>query len=425
MGAVEVRDARSGGPEALAGRCRFCDAELRHSFADLGMSPLANAYLAADELGRPETFYPLHAFVCEECYLVQLPEFESPEKIFGEYAYFSSFSTSFLEHARQYVGQSIGRFGLDSESRVLEVASNDGYLLQYFRDRGVPVLGVEPARNVAEAAEAAGIRTVSEFFGRRLARELAAAGEEADLVVANNVLAHVPDLNDFVAGLKLVLAPGGAATVEFPHLLRLIAGAEFDTIYHEHFSYFSFTTAERVFAAQGLRLFDVDEIPTHGGSLRIYACHADDQRRPSGAVDELLEREHREGLTEISTYTAFEERPKAMKRDLLEFLIAATKAGERVVGYGAAAKATTLLNYCGIRDDLVDYVVDRSPHKQGRFLPGSHLAIHDPAQVGVTRPDYLLLFAWNLKDEIMEQMSHVREFGCRFVVPIPRLAVSE
>jgi SAM-dependent methyltransferase len=425
MRAVEVREARSGVTKASAGRCRFCDAELRHSFADLGMSPLANSYLNADELDSPETFYPLHAFVCEECYLVQLPEFEPPEKIFKDYAYFSSFSTSFLEHARRYVEQSIGRFGLDTNSRILEVASNDGYLLQYFRDQGIPVLGVEPARNVAEAAEAGGIRTIPDFFGRRLASELVAAGEAADLVIGNNVLAHVPDLNDFVAGLKLVPKPGGVITLEFPHLLRLIAGGEFDTIYHEHFSYFSFTTVHRVFAAHGLRLFDVEEIPTHGGSLRIYACHAEDERRPSGAAEDLLERERREGLTEIETYTAFEERPKAAKRDLLEFLIGARRAGQNVVGYGAAAKATTLLNYCSIRDDFIDYVVDRSPHKQGRFLPGSHLPIHDPAQVDVTRPDYLLLFAWNLKDEIIEQMRHVREFGCRFVVPIPRLAVSE
>jgi SAM-dependent methyltransferase len=418
-----VRDARSGVAKASTGRCRFCDAQLRHSFVDLGMSPLANSYLTAAELGRPETFYPLHAFVCEECYLVQLPEFESPERIFQDYAYFSSFSTSFLEHARRYVEQSIVRFGLDQESRVLEVASNDGYLLQYFQERGVPVLGVEPARNVAEAAETAGIRTIMDFFGRRLARELVAAGEAADLVVGNNVLAHVPDLNDFVPGLKLVLKPGGAITLEFPHLLRLITGAEFDTIYHEHFSYFSFTTVERVFAAHGLRLFDVEEIPTHGGSLRIYACHAEDERRPSDAAEELLERERREGLTEFATYTAFEKRPKAVKRDLLEFLIGASRAGESVVGYGAAAKATTLLNYCGIRSDLVEYVVDRSPHKQGRFLPGSHLPIHDPTQVDVTRPDYLLLFAWNLKDEIVEQMQRVREFGCRFVVPIPQVEI--
>jgi SAM-dependent methyltransferase len=425
MRAVEVTDARSGVKQTTTGRCRFCDAELRHSFADLGMSPLANSYLAADELDRPETFYPLHAFVCEECYLVQLPEFEPPEKIFRDYAYFSSFSTTFVEHARRYVEQSIGRFGLDSQSRILEVASNDGYLLRFFRDQGIPVLGVEPARNVAEVAEAEGIRTMADFFGRRLARELVAAGEAADLVVGNNVLAHVPDLNDFVAGLKLVLKTGGAITLEFPHLLRLIDGAEFDTIYHEHFSYFSFTTVDRVFASHGLSLFDVEEIPTHGGSLRIYGCHAEEERRLSGAAEELLERERREGLTEIATYTEFEERPKAVKHDLLEFLIRARRAGETVVGYGAAAKATTLLNYCGIRGDLVDYVVDRSPHKQGRFLPGSHLPIHDPGHVDATRPDYLLLFAWNLKDEIVQQMGRVREFGCRFVVPIPQLEICE
>jgi hypothetical protein len=288
------------------------------------------------------------------------------------------------------------------------------------------VLGVEPARNVAEAAEAAGIRTITDFFGRRLAGELVGAGEAADLVVGNNVLAHVPDLNDFVGGLKLVLMPGGTITLEFPHLLRLIAGGEFDTIYHEHFSYFSFTTVDRVFAAHGLRLFDVEEIPTHGGSLRIYACHAEDGQKPMGAaVEELLERERREGLTEIETYTEFETRTQAVKRELLEYLIGTKRAGKSVVGYGAAAKATTLLNYCGIRNDFIDYVVDRSPHKQGRFLPGSRLPIYDPREVEVTRPDYLLLFAWNLKDEIIEQMRTVRQFGCRFVVPIPQVEICD
>jgi SAM-dependent methyltransferase len=422
---AKVADARHGIAEVVAGRCRFCDAEVRHSFVDLGMSPLANSYLTVDELDQPETFYPLHAFACEECYLVQLPELESPERIFTDYAYFSSVSTSFLAHARRYVEQAVGRFGLDPNSRILEVASNDGYLLQYFRDRGIPVLGVEPARNVAAAAEAAGIRTISDFFGRRLARELVAAGEAAELVVGNNVLAHVPDLNDFVAGLKLVLKPGGTITLEFPHLLRLIAGGEFDTIYHEHFSYFSLTTVVRVLAAHGLSLVDVEEIPTHGGSLRIYAGHAEDEQPVGAAVDELLEREQRDGLTHIETYTAFEERAKAAKRDLLAFLIRTKGNGQCVVGYGAAAKATTLLNYCGVRNDFIDYVVDRSGHKQGLFLPGSRLAIYDPAEVEVTRPDYLLLFAWNLKDEIVEQMRGVREFGCRFVVPIPQVEICD
>lgn len=331
-----------------------------------------------------------------------------------------------MEHARRYVEQVVARFDFDSTTRVLEVASNDGYLLQYFRDRGIPVLGVEPARNVAAAAEAAGIPTVVDFFGRQLAGELLEGGEAPDLVVANNVLAHVPDLNDFVAGLKTVLKPGGIVTAEFPHVLRLIAGNEFDTIYHEHFSYFSLAAAERVFAAHGLRLFDVEEVPTHGGSLRIYACHAEDEERKAGpAVSELLERERAEGLEDLETYTGFDERARAAKRDLLDFLIRVKREGRSVVGYGAAAKATTLLNYCGIRSDFVDYVVDRSPHKQGRFLPGCHLPIYDPAMVAETRPDYFLILAWNLKDEIIEQMSGVRAFGCRFVVPVPQVEIHE
>jgi SAM-dependent methyltransferase len=411
-------------PRDVPAECRLCGAALRDSFADLGSSPLANSYPTAEDLRHGERFYPLHAYVCAQCFLVQLTEVTSPEELFSEYAYFSSYSETWLRHARAYVDQMMTRLALGRTSSVVEIASNDGYLLQYFRERGVPVLGIEPARNVAAVAAANGIPTVAEFFSCAKARELAAAGHHADLVVANNVLAHVPRLNDFVAGIRAILKPGGVATAEFPHLLRLIEQTEFDTIYHEHFSYFSFLTVERVFAAHGLRIFDVDELPTHGGSLRIYACDAAVEpvdERPS--VEGLRARERTAGLTSRETYAAFEERVREAKRALLEFVIDAKRAGKTIAAYGAAAKGTTLLNYCGIRSDFIDYVADSSPHKQGRFLPGTHLPIHAPDRVHETRPDYLLILPWNLKDEIMEQMADVLSFGCRFVVPIPEVRV--
>jgi SAM-dependent methyltransferase len=406
--------------------CRTCGAPLGHTFADLGSSPLANSYLTEAQLEEAEPFYPLRVLVCDRCFLVQLPPVATPEQLFSDYAYFSSYSESWLRHARDYAEHMVDRFGFDSGSKVVEIASNDGYLLRYFKERGVPVLGIEPARNVAASAEEAGIPTRVEFFGRETAEMLRTAGEEADLLVGNNVLAHVPDLNGFVAGLRTLLKPGGVVTMEFPHLLRLIERTEFDTIYHEHLSYFSVISVERPFEQAGLTLFDVEELPTHGGSLRIYARHAEDASKPvSASLAELRERERKAGLERLDTYMSFDERVRRVKRDLLEFLIDAERAGKSTVGYGAPAKGNTLLNYCGIRGDLLDYVVDRSPHKQGRFLPGTRLPIRDPDEVARTRPDYLLLLAWNLKDEIIEQMSHVRAFGCRFVVPIPEPTVYE
>lgn len=404
--------------------CRFCRAPLAHSFADLGMSPLANAYVKPERARAMEPFYPLHAYVCGTCLLVQLEEFESPQQIFGDYSYFSSYSASWLEHAERYTATMIERFGIDGNWQVVEVASNDGYLLQYFKRQGVPVLGVEPAANVAKVAVDAGIPTVVRFFGTRTAGELAAAGQKADLLIGNNVLAHVPDLNDFVNGLKLALKEHGIITMEFPHLLRLIRENQFDTIYHEHFSYFSFLTVEKVFAAHGLTLFDVDELPTHGGSLRIYGRHSDDGSRPvADRVDALRRKEMQAGLTDMNVYARFAEQVKDTKRKLLTFLIEAKRAGKRVVGYGAAAKGNTLLNYCGVRSDFLDYVVDLSPHKQGHFLPGTRLPILAPEQIRATRPDYVLILPWNLKQEIQQQMGYVREWGGKFVVPIPEVQV--
>ena len=403
--------------------CRFCATPLPHSIADLGTSPLANAYLTADRLNAAEAYYPLHAFVCEHCFLVQLGEFAAPADIFSDYAYFSSVSESWVEHARRYAAEMTARLGLGARHRVVEIASNDGYLLQFFRERGIGVLGVEPAANVALAAEARGIPTLVKFFGHRTARELVAGGTRADLLVGNNVLAHVPALNDFVAGVCEVLAPDGRATFEFPHLLRLIEGAEFDTIYHEHFSYLSLLAVRRVFAAHGLTVVQVDELPTHGGSLRVHARHTESAGPVDPSVPAVLAAESAAGLDRIETYTAFQGSVRRAKRELLRFLLAARRQGRSVVAYGAAAKGNTLLNYCGIRGDFIDYVVDRSPHKQGRFLPGSRLPIHAPERIAETRPDYVLILPWNLREEIMRQMPHVREWGGRFVVPIPTVQV--
>jgi SAM-dependent methyltransferase len=426
IGNPALEDLVGAGSVTVPGlTCRFCASQLRHSFADLGSSPLANAFLQPEDLGRPERFYPLQAFVCSECLLVQLAEFEPPEEIFSDYVYFSSYSDSWVEHARRYVEHAVERFRLHPGSSVIEIASNDGYLLQFFKARGMPVLGVEPAANVAAAARERGIPTLVKFFGRVTAEELVREGLRPDLVVANNVLAHVPGLNDFVAGIAALLAPGGVATLEFHHLLPLIKDCEFDTIYHEHFSYFSLHSVERVLAAHRLHIFDVDVLPTHGGSLRIYVRTAGAGDGTGPRVAEVREAEREARLSEMETYSRFEERVRAAKRDLLGFLIAAKRDGRSVVAYGAAAKGNTLLNYCGIRSDFVEYVVDRSPHKQGRFLPGSRLPIHEPERVAETRPDYLLILPWNLKDEILEQMAHVREFGCRFITPIPTVQVHD
>lgn len=404
------------------GSCRFCGEVLVHSFIDLGISPLANNYLKSYQLSSMEPFYPLHVFVCGRCLLVQLEEFESPDRIFDDYAYFSSYSM--LEHAKNYVEMAVPRFGLNEKSRVVEIASNDGYLLQYFAAKGVPVLGIEPAANVAEAAIKKGIKTVVRFFGEEVARQLVREEIAADVIVANNVLAHVPKLNDFVRGMKVLLAPQGVITVEFPHLMRLMEETLFDTIYHEHFSYFSLTTVEKIFARHNLVLFDVDVIPTHGGSLRIYVRHAEDASKDTSTrITELKTREADDGYDHLERYLTFATKAKEVKRKVLSFLIAVKNAGKTIVGYGAAAKATTFLNYCGIRDDFIDYVVDRSPHKQGLFLPGTHLPIHPPGRVEETKPDYLLLLAWNLKDEIMEQMGFIRNWNGQFVVAVPDLTI--
>jgi SAM-dependent methyltransferase len=368
-----------------------------------------------------EPFYPLHARVCSECFLVQLEEFASPESIFSDYVYFSSYSSTWLEHAFRYAEYATSRFGLSSKSLVIEVGSNDGYLLQYFAQRGIPVVGVEPARNVADVARAKGIPTEARFFGEGTARELASRGR-ADLLVANNVLAHVPDLNDFVAGITTLLAPRGTATLEFPHLLRLVEEEQFDTIYHEHFSYFSLTTVERVFAAHGLIITDVEEWPTHGGSLRIFASR---RGETSAHVHELRAREEAAGLEDLETYKSFGPRVRRAKREILSFLIGAKEAGEAIVGYGAPAKGNTLLNFCGIGTDFIDYTVDRNPHKQGRYLPGTHIPIFAPAEIRRTRPDTIFVLPWNLREEIIEEMSFVREWGGRFLVRSPQLQVHE
>ncbi len=405
--------------------CRSCGAPLRHTFVDLGVSPISNNFLKPEDLNKPEPFFPLHVFVCNQCWLVQLPEVQNPEQIFtSTYVYFSSFSDSWVEHARNYVEMIIPRLELNFDSLVIELASNDGYLLQHFIPRRIPVLGIEPCANVAEAAMRKGVPTLVQFFGTKMAGELAEQGKKADLVIGNNVLAHVPALNDFVGGMKLVLKPRGVITMEFPHLMRLMAENQFDTIYHEHFSYFSLIAVEKVFARHGLTLFDVEEIPTHGGSLRIYARHAEDAARPVGPrVQDLRAREEAAGLNRLEPYGAFAEKVKETKRGLLAFLIAAKKEGKKVAAYGAAAKGNTLLNYCGVRDDFIDYVADRSPHKQGAYLPGTRIPVVPPDRIKETRPDYLLILPWNIQDEVMQQMAHIRNWGGQFVTPIPRVEV--
>ena len=405
-------------------RCRFCANKLEHTFVDLGMSPLCESYLGPDHLNQMEPFYPLHVYVCSNCFLVQLEAYVAPEHIFSDYAYFSSYSDSWLAHAKAYTEQMINRFSIGKDSLVVEVASNDGYLLQYFVQSGVPVLGIEPAANIAPAAEKKGVATLVKFFGRETARELAAQGKQADLLLGNNVLAQVPDLNDFVAGMKILLKQNGVITMEFPHLQRLMEENQFDTIYHEHFSYFSFLTAEKIFAAHGLTLFDVEELPTHGGSLRIFGRHSGDSSHPlTSRVGELREREQALGYDKIQTYSRFADQVKETKRKLLEFLIQAKRSGKKIAGYGAPGKGNTLLNYCSIRTDFIDYTVDRNPHKHGKFLPGTHIPIFPPEQIRQTRPDYLLILPWNLKQEIIQQNAFIRDWGGQFVVPIPEVTV--
>ncbi|HUR83163.1 MAG TPA: class I SAM-dependent methyltransferase [Thermoanaerobaculia bacterium] len=394
--------------------CRFCGATLSAVFADLGVQPLSNAYLRSDQLMEAEPFYPLLAQVCGRCFLVQVPAVVTPEHLFSDYVYFSSVSDAWLAHARAYCETIRKRLELGPQSQVVEIASNDGYLLQYFRDAGIPVLGIEPAANIGAVAREKGIETWTTFFGTAAARQIAG---RADLLIANNVLAHVPDLNDFVEGLRIALAPRGTITIEFPHLLQLMRYTQFDTIYHEHFSYFSLRTAREVLAAHGLTVVDVEEIPTHGGSLRVHARHAGAEVAP--AVGALIAREREAGLEDVGTYRRFDDSVRACKRSLLRFLIAAREDGKRVAGYGAPSKASSLLNYSGVRTDLLDYTVDRSPHKQGLFIPGVRIPIRTPEELAVTKPDYVLVLAWNLRDEIVSQMAHVREWGAQFVIPVP------
>jgi SAM-dependent methyltransferase len=420
MDAAPRRRVTMPGPTV---RCRGCDAALDAPFLDLGPTPLANSYLRAEDLWKSEAFYPLPVHVCPDCFLVQVPAVESPAAIFGDYAYFSSYSTSWLAHVEAYAATMVDRLALGPDSLVVELASNDGYLLQFFKQRQVPVLGVEPARNVARAAEAAGIPTIVDFFAPPLADRLVREGRRADLVVANNVLAHVPDLNGFVSAIKTVLKPLGLATLEFPHLLRLIEEHQFDTIYHEHFSYFALGVVRAVFARHGLVVVDVDELSTHGGSLRVHARHAESGATPSARVESVVAREEAAGLRRLDRYAAFAEEVRETKRALLDFLVGEKRKKAAIVGYGAPAKGNTLLNYCGVRTDFLDYTVDRSPHKQGLYLPGTRIPIHAPEHIAKTRPDYVLILPWNLKDEIIQQMSAIREWGGRFVVPVPRVQV--
>ncbi len=400
--------------------CRLCGAPLARTFVDLGAQPLCESYPDAAGLHQPETFYPLRAYVCDRCLLVQAEDFAAPEQIFREYAYFSSYSSSWLEHARRFSLMVEERFGLGPDSFVVEVASNDGYLLRNFVERGIPVLGIDPARNIAAVAVERGVPTLAEFFGRELARELASRGPRADLIIANNVLAHVPDLHDFVEGIHELLAPGGRATFEFPHLLRLVRERQFDTIYHEHFSYLSLGVVEKLFARHGLRVVAVEQLATHGGSLRVTAAHA---RESDGEVDPSVDRVRRleaeAGLDGLGGYVGFAGEVARVKRRLLSLLIQLNDEGARVAAYGAPGKGNTLLNYCGIREDMVRYTVDRNTYKQGRFLPGTRIPIHAPEFLMRDRPDVILVLPWNLRDEILVQLTPAREWGARFLLPIP------
>lgn len=403
--------------------CRFCGEKLTQIFIDLGVSPVANSYRAASQMESLEAHFPLHVYVCTQCFLVQLPSYHSGEEIFSDYAYFSSYSDSWLLHAKNYAEKMIKDFGIVPDHQVIEIASNDGYLLQYFLADGIPVLGIEPAKNVAQEAIKKGIPTITEFFGRENAQKWVREGHSADLLIGNNVLAHVPDLNGFVAGIKIILKPTGILTLEFPHLLRLIEENQFDTIYHEHFSYFSFSTVTRIFTHHGLKIFDVDEIETHGGSLRIYVCHPNNNKSVSPRVQQLLSCEDEKGYNELTIYREFQKKVLRTKCDILSFMIQAKNQGKTICGYGAPAKGNTLLNYCGIGSDFIDYTVDRNPHKQNLFLPGSQIPIHSPDRIFETKPDYLVILPWNLKDEIASQMKGITSWGGKFVTLIPEVRV--
>ncbi|QDT35907.1 class I SAM-dependent methyltransferase [Stratiformator vulcanicus] len=415
--ASKKRPARHG--------CRFCNHPLTHTVVDLGMSPLCENFLTYEQLGEPEVFYPLHTYVCEKCWLVQVEEYVHGADIFGgEYAYFSSFSDSWLKHAAAYVDMITPRLGLTEKSQVVELASNDGYLLKNFVAKNIPALGIEPAANVAEVAKSVGVESRNTYFTTEAAEELVAEGIKADLLIANNVLAHVPDLNDFVGGMKVILNEGGTITVEFPHLLHIIEETHFDTMYQEHYCYYSLLTLQAVFAHHGLTIYDLDTIPTHGGSLRIYIRHDNDNTKPvTSTVSEVIQLEEASGFREVETYTAFAGRTEESKRRILEFLINAKREGKTVVGYGAPGKGNTLLNYCGVREDLLEYVVDRNPYKHNRFLAGTHIPCYGPEKIAETKPDYILILPWNLKDEIAEQLEYTREWGAQLAVPIPTLTV--
>lgn len=405
--------------------CRFCGSMKQHSFVDLGVSPLCENFLTREELSKGEMFYPLHAFVCEECYLVQVHEHVSGEEIFGgEYAYFSSYSDSWLAHAAKYVDMICERLQLDANSQVVEIASNDGYLLKNFVAKGIPAVGIEPADNVAAVAIEKGVETIVKFFGVETAKELAAGGLRPDLMIANNCTAHVPDLNDFIGGFKVLLGDRGTITIEFPHLLHLIEETQYDTIYQEHYCYFSLLTFQKVLRHHGLVLFDVEEIPTHGGSLRIYARHDHDESQPVlPAVAEILGKERAAGLDKMDTYRGFSEKVAETKRQLLEFLIQAKRDGKQVAAYGAPGKGNTLLNYCGVREDMIDYTVDRNPYKHGKFLAGSRIPVFSPEKLAETKPDYILILPWNLKDEIVKQLAYTSQWGAQLVVPIPEVKI--
>ena len=404
--------------------CRFCKNKLTHQFVDLGFSPPSNAFLNTEQLNQPETFYPLKIMVCEKCFLVQIDEFAKHDEIFNaDYAYFSSFSKSWLEHAKSYTMMMQERFAFTAESQVIEIASNDGYLLQYFKEQRIPVLGIEPTANTAKVAKQKGIDTVVDFFGVRLATKLASEGKKADLLLGNNVLAHVPDINDFVAGLKILLKLEGVITFEFPHLLQLIDKNQFDTIYHEHFSYLSLLTVKKIFEAHGLSIFDVQEIPTHGGSLRIFAKHKEVQGKELETVSELLQKEQNFGLTGMSVYNNFQVKSEKVKDDFWEFLLQTKKEHKKVVAYGAAAKGNTLLNFAGIRKDMIQFVADASPHKQNKFLPGVHIPVFDESNIKELKPDYVIILPWNLKEEVSTQLSYIKEWSGKFVVAVPELKV--
>jgi len=404
-------------------KCRFCHHKLTHEFIDLVNAPPSNSFLTKKQLSEPEIFYPLKLMLCEECWLVQVDEYKKSEEIFNQnYAYFSSYSTSWLEHAKRYVEMIIDRFGFDENSQVIEIASNDGYLLQYFQLKQIPVLGIEPATNVAMSAQEKGIETIEDFFGANLANRLVSQDKMADLIIGNNVFAHVPDVNDFAAGLKIALKDNGVITLEFPHLMQLIEQNLFDTIYHEHFSYFSFSIAKLIFEKHGLELFDVEQISTHGGSLRIYGKHKDDaSKNISPNVTALLHEEKVKGMQTTEYYDGFQNKADRVKYDLIDFLIKQKKNGKKVAAYGAAAKGNTLLNYCGSKKDLIEFVVDASPHKQGMFLPGSHIPVVTEKEIKKTKPDFVIILPWNIKNEIIEQLSYIQEWGGKFVVPIPEI----